>query len=779
MRNVRLNALLGTAVVAVAVMGSHPALAQDADAADAPPAENSNEIVVTARLVEETIQDIPVAITAFTADEMRRRSISELEDIALQTPGLVFEDFSNGGFGTPTIRGTTQFSITGLEQNVSVLLDGVYIPRQYAFDIGSMNLERIEVVKGPQSALYGANAFAGAINYVSTTRSLTDFSASGELEISENGGFDISGKISAPLVKDILSMRLALGFSKFGGDWENNHPDANLDLDPGTSGKLGGYNNSMLQVGASLQPFEALKIDFDFYNFDTSSETKAQYRLTRTNAGDFNCSLGGRFGPPSNQLFCGELPVTPRPGLSGTQGLVIDPRTFGLESETTMYRVNAALDLTDQISANYLFGHSKGDVFSAGGSDRDALRATVFGGATGNAFTFNPVGNFNYDSHELRLQYQGENGLYAMIGGFLQNGEDLELGTGGLVPFRSLTPLTAIPVGATPFSAFTETKTKAVFGRISVPLMEERLTIELEGRYTDERKDLSDLSINSPYVYKDEYFTPRGNIAFKLSDNNMLYASVAKGVKSGGINSSNTNLSATERFYDPDQNWTYEIGLKNTFMDGRATLNLAAFYIDWSNLQLQIAPTGASFFTSNIIQALGSATSKGVEIDGAFEITGGLSINAGLAYIDASYDDDVVTNRITRSNLCGDGVVCNANGNIGGNTLQRSSKIQWNVGASFDAPISDTIEFFSRFDVAGQSKQFVSEINEATIAPRTLANLRLGVRADNWSLSVYAKNIFDEKYVSNAFFIATPFFTDYVPALGNRRRLGATLTFNY
>lgn len=774
MRQVKLKALLGTAAIAIAFLGSNPAFAQESDDST----ETANEILVTARLVEERLQDVPVAISVFNAEDIRRRSINELEDVALLTPGLVFEDFSNGGFATPTIRGTTQFSITGLEQNVSVLLDGIYIPRQYAFDIGSVNLERIEVVKGPQSALYGSNAFAGVINYVSTTRSLTELSASGELEVTENGGLDISGKISAPLVDDVLSVRLALGISQFGGDWVNNHPDADVDLDPGTSGKLGGYDNSAVQVGASFKPFEALKVDFDFYNFNVSSETKAQYRLTRTNAGDFNCSVGGRFGP-SNQLFCGELPVTPVPGASGATGLVIDPRTFGLESETTFYRVNVALDLTDQISANYLFGHSAGSVFSAGGSDRDALVGTSFSGQFGNAFTFNPVGNFNYDSHELRLQYTGDSGLYLMIGGYLQNGEDLELGTGGLIPFRDLDPLTAIPVGATPFSAFTEVETRAVFGRISVPLLEERLTIELEGRYTDERKDLADLSVNSPYVFTDEYFTPRGNISYKISDDNLLYASVAKGVKSGGVNSSNGALSDEERFYAPDENWTYEIGLKNSFVDGRATLNLAAFYIDWSNLQLQVAPTGASFFTTNIIQALGSATSKGVEVDGTFEIVPGLVLNAGLAYIDATYDDGVISSRITRSNLCGDGLICNANGDIGGNDIQRTSDWQWNVGASFDTTISDGIEFLSRIDVAGQSEQFVSEINEATIAPRTLTNGRIGVRGNNWSLSVFGKNIFDKQYVSNAFFIATPFFTDYVPALGNRRRLGATLTFNY
>jgi iron complex outermembrane receptor protein len=794
MTDIRINALLGTAVAAIAIMGgSNVALAQDAETA--PAARTGTVIVVTARKIEESIQDVPVAIAAFTKEEMQRRSISELEDVALQTPGLVFEDYSNGGFGTPTIRGATQFTINGLEQNVSVFLDGVYIPRQYAFDLGSTNLERIEVVKGPQSALYGANAFAGAINYVTTNRSLTEISASGELEVSEDKGFDLSGKLSVPLIDNMMAMRFGIGFSKYDGSWENNFPNP-AKVNPGTNGNIGGYDNQSLSVGASFRPVDALTIDFDYYNFDVSSETGAQHRLDRA-AGDFNCSVGGygfAFNPfrlvpgaVENQLFCGEIPVDPvaPPGSVGfPDGYVVDPRSYGLESESEIYRVNVAAELTDQISANYMFGRASGNVFSAGQSDRNVLT-----GANGNSnFSYTPVGGYKYDTHEMRLQYQGDSGLYVMVGAFLMKGDDLDVSTGGAIPLPGAAggtdPANTLLPGFVASNTFTETETKAVFGRISVPLMDERLVIELEGRYTDERKEQTDLTLFSPYVYEDKYFTPRANVSFKVTDDNLLYASVAEGIKSGGINSTtlpgNAVLAADEQFYGPDKNWTYEIGLKNTFMNGLATLNIAAFYIDWSNLQLQTAPTGGNITSANLILNVGGASIKGVEVDGRFEVVEGLVLNGGLAYIDAKYSDGTTSARIRRGNLCFDGVVCNANGDVGGNELQRNSKFQWNVGASFDAPISDSLEFFSRVDVAGQSKQYVSEINVATIAPRTLTNGRIGVRGDRWSFSVWGKNLFDEKYVSNAFYIGgSPFFSVYVPTAGNRRRLGATVTFDY
>jgi iron complex outermembrane receptor protein len=107
------------------------------------------------------------------------------------------------------------------------------------------------------------------------------------------------------------------------------------------------------------------------------------------------------------------------------------------------------------------------------------------------------------------------------------------------------------------------------------------------------------------------------------------------------------------------------------------------------------------------------------------------------------------------------------------------SRWQWNVGVAGDGELSETLEWFGRVDVVGQSSQFASEINVATIEPRTLVNVRVGIGGDRWSASIWAKNLFDKKYVSNAFFIANPFQSDYVPTLGNRQRIGATLSFNY
>lgn len=775
-RQAALMALGTTALTTMALSPSSSAFAQSDNDLD------MEVLMVTARKIAEPIQEIPGAITAFDAQSMRERSISQLEDVALLTPGLVFEDYSNGGFGSPTIRGATQFAIAALEQNVSVLLDGIYIPRQYAFDIGAMNLERIEVVKGPQSALYGANAFSGAINYVSYNRSLTEWQAGGQIDVSENGGFDIMGKVNAPLAEDMFAVRLAAGHSRFSGDWANEHPNAG-QVSPGTDEDFGGYKKTSIQAGFSAKVIEQLQIDFDYYHFDTFAEPRAQYRIDRA-AGDFNCSVGQAFSfqQPTNQLFCGELPTEPTDRDNGVDGFAIDPRSIGLDSQTDMVRLNVAGEITDNVTATYLFGYITGDVFSAGGSDNDPVNGTTFGGVTGNVFSFNPVGDFEYSSHELRVEYAADSGFYAMFGGFMQRGDDFDNSAGGIIESAGdLTPISSIPDSIAGIDTLTETDVNAIFARVSLPLLDERLTIEMEGRYTDEEKRTTQFGVLLPDIYEEAYFTPRASIDYKLADTNMVYASIARGVKTGGINTapSGVELTEEERTFGTDANWTYEIGTKNTFLNGRATLNAAIFYIDWSDLQLQITPENGTVTTPGIVDNIGSATSKGVEIEALFEVVEGITLNAGLAYVDASYGEGAISQRVVRGDFCGDGLQCSADGDINGNSLQRTSDFQWNVGIAADGAITDTMDYFGRVDVAGQSEQFVSEINVATIQPRTLVNARIGIRGDMWSASIYAKNLLNEEYVSNAFFIAAPFFGTYVPTLGNQRRIGATLTFDY
>ncbi|MEM7764627.1 MAG: TonB-dependent receptor [Pseudomonadota bacterium] len=739
------------------------------------------EIVVTARKTEESLQDISLSVNAFSAEDIATRSIEELEDVALYTPGLTFEDFSNGGFGTPIIRGASQFSVDQLEQNVSTFIDGVYIPRQYALDIGTIDMERVEVVKGPQSALYGVNAFMGAINYVTRKADLEEFYADVGAVIGSDGRQDFSGEISVPLSAGKAAIKLAAAISEFDGDWDNDHPAASAGISPGTDESISGWDNDSFSISFVAAPSEKWDLELAYHSFEQSTESRAQSRLE---LGDFNCG-GTLFGGPVRAI-CGELPDTPiEAGTGEPIGFLIDPRGYGLISETDLVRASTSIDLTDNISVFYQFANIQSDVFSAGNSDRDPINGSSFNGLTFNAFTVLPVGGIDYDSHELRVEFARDSGLTAMLGFFYSDGEDIDDGLPGYFGplladnMDAITPETLD--GLATNDLITNTTNRAYFGRVSWPLANDKWVLSAEGRYVDEDKGVN-IVYNDGSVapaYTDSYFTPRLTADYLVTEDNLLYLSYAEGTKAGGSNAEIAgDLLASEREYGPDENSTIEFGSKNTFMGGRMQWNAAVFHTDWKNLQVTQAAANGGFFTTSIVGNLGEAGITGLETDWTFAATDTLTLNAGFSYVDATYDDGTISQRLDRANICDD-VVCPANGDIGGNQLPRSSDIQWNLGAHYRNSLSNGIGYFLRADVVGQSEQFVSEANLGTIPSRTLVNLRGGLSGDRWSAELWIKNAADEEYVANAFYIPSPFFVAYVPTWGNQRRVGLTVNYSF
>ena len=742
-------------------------------------------IVVTARKREESAQDISLSISAYDEEDIRRRNLGQLEDVAMQTPGLAFEDFSNGGYGLPVIRGATQFYVAQLEQNVSVFLDGIYIPRQYAFDLGLANTGRIEVVKGPQSALYGANAFAGAINYVSRPREFDRFTGNLEGTFGNAGRNDYIADVNIPLVEDRFAVRLGASSSEFEGDFANNHPNAGLIANAGSDATLGGWEKSAYSIGATAS-FDSLELKLDWRRFETDSEEGPQFVLNRGN-GDTNCSptLSGFPVPrPNNALFCGELPAVPVPGPSGVPGLVRDPRNIGMDLETEMLRGEIDWQVGDRSRIDYVFGNIASDVFSVADSSRDALAGTpnffVFPPVVENIFASLPTGDFDYTSHEFRYEFESDAGFYFTAGAYVLDGEDNDIQAFQGVPLAGTEPITSVtpqpPIDA---EALTETERRSVFGRAELPFADGAVVLGLEARFTKESKEVTERILRQGFSYEDDYLTPRITLDYNLSADRLLYVSAARGVKSGGINISGfPGLLERERFYDPDENVTYEIGSKNVLADGRVTLNAALFLMDWSNLQTLTLPTGAQTEVAAIITNLGAAESRGVEIAATARLSDNFSVNAGLSWLDATYGGGTKTGRVVQAGVC-DGEVCARDGDVSGKQLARSPDTQWNVGAEYTGQVSADVDFFLRADLTGQSEMWVSELNLATVSPRRLASLRAGFGWNDFSLDLWATNAFDEEYVSNAFFIANQFTVDYRPTLGPPLRYGATLRYSF
>ncbi|MDX2221606.1 MAG: Plug domain-containing protein, partial [Rhodospirillaceae bacterium] len=151
-RGGRLRAGAAAAILLGVTLGEAPVLAQGAAMIE--------EIIVSARKREENLQTVPVVVSAFTEESLKRLQVRDLRDLGMLTPGFTFEGYANGATATPVIRGLAELNLNDLENNVSTFFDGIYLPRNYMTDPGLFGLERIEIVKGPQSATYGRNAFA-------------------------------------------------------------------------------------------------------------------------------------------------------------------------------------------------------------------------------------------------------------------------------------------------------------------------------------------------------------------------------------------------------------------------------------------------------------------------------------------------------------------------------------------------------------------------------------------------------------------------------------------
>ena len=754
------------------------------------------EIVVTARKREESLQDIPVAVTAFSSEQLTKRGISELDDVAMYTPGLVFEDFSSSFNAAPVMRGLTQVNVSSEVQNVATFVDGVYVQRNYAVDIGMADVSRIEVVKGPQSALYGQNAFGGAINYV-FNRPGEEFEGDVELTTGTDGRLDYKAAVGGPLVEGLMGVRAYYGHTEFDGTWENEFPGLT-----GDQKLMGNRDNDTYSLMAVITPSDAVSIELSYMRVERAIGNRAGWNV---NSGDAqNTGNCGPVVPGTARLrfICGEIALSPAPYQTAAStrpagATVLAIPTPGFRNETDFYRADLSFDLSDSITLAYQYGkvESAGQEISSPsvnpitpsfGINLAALAVGQF-----QFGFFNSVqkeGSINdFDSHELRLDYAPENSpLKATLGVYQSEFEDVykffltSLPVGqflGQDPTSGFLDMSGFPFGLRDVTNFGETS--AIFGALSYTF--DKLTIGAEVRYNKEDKAVNDTRANLTLTDKFTDTIPRFTVDYRYSDNTLLYASAAKGLKTGGFNgvrAGAVTIPEDEQAFGPESNWTYEIGSKSTLLDGRMLLNVALFNIDWTNMQIQALPsnTPPELVTNTpvIYRNIGNARSRGVEVETVVAINDNWSANFGASFTDPTYKDGTQSFRF--NGRCDD-VVCPIDTSVGGNILPRTAKTQVIAGLEWNSTLGNGMQLFARGDMTYQSKMQMEEMNIGQIEPRTLVNARFGLSRDKWSLDVWGRNIFDEEYISNSFFIISG--VSYSPTLGDKATYGATLRYMF
>ena len=706
-----------------------------------------DEIVVTARKKEETLQSIPVSVTAFNAQQLERLRVFDIQDIAQFTPGLSYQNI-NGTLQLPVIRGLAQTNITGAENNVSNFINGIYLSNNRALDVALVDLERVEVIKGPQSALYGRNSFAGAISYV-TAKPRDEFEAYAQGAIGSDELYEAKVSVTGPIVADKLKGRLALMASSFDGTFENAVSDDNLQ----------GYEGYGVHGALDWQITETFNAELFLYYADQDNEHPAQVFIPN------NCGVSGTTGGPT--YLCGTVPAP--------TSWSISPDAFGLESQNTIVGLTLNWQLNENWSITSLTGYSESESSSLLDNDGSgtggvfAVTDAPFGAPTGTVITNGYLGQGQTTvedlSEELRLSYNAEPwsasiGLY-YYDSDISNASEGGIDTRPLAPGEFLAGFLGAafgvddPVNNPVPSNLNEdsVETLAIFGEVSYQITDQ---LELSGelRYTDEEKETNRiLNFTGPGAGPDsatfDFVTFRAIGSYQATDNQLYYLSIASGARSGGFNSNAT--LASENSFDEETNITYELGAKTQWLDNRLTANLSIYYVDWTDLQI----ASRSQDPGNIFAVTrnsGDATSTGFELELNALVTDNFSVGLGYAWTDpefASGAQDLGLNNSTESGICGsDASVCPNGTDVSGKQLGRTIENQFNATLQYTDSFAGNWEWYARADVSWLDKQPVRAANVQFIDSYSVTNVRVGIQNERYEIALWSKNLFDEDYLT-------------------------------
>lgn len=740
--------------------------------AQSPEASGLEEIIVTARKREETLIETPLAVSVLTGIDIEAKGVRDLYDVALFTPGLTYFDALQNQLGSPVIRGISQTNLNSPDRNVAVFYGGVYLSNLNATNLEILDLDRIEVVKGPQSALYGRNAFNGAINYVPAAPT-DNFQGKVGATLGTDGRQELRLMLSGPL-SDTLRGRIAASYNQFDGSWENlAEPSAGL----------GGYDTKNVSGSLELTPNDQFFARLFAYYTDDVRDSSPAYVIP-----SLNCGPAGR--PLS--AYCGEVPVSLR--------LAANPDALAFSREVTL----AALDLeydfggvkiasqtalydasTDNASDNGLgFNNGRGYTFNI---VNNAAPTVVLRQQAVPVYTGSGQGETKTLTQELRFTGKASEQLSWGIGGFYSKNEFVSrsrlsydgrvLGAGerpqsDVFFFVNLNPTTAVSSDPTRrmvnLSRFVgEDRQLAYFGSVEYDL-NEAWTIGAELRRDKEDRERFN-EVVGPSTYQQRtfnYTTWRGHLDFALNPLQNFYFSAAKGVISGYFNgqtdavAGNLPVPAELQAYNPAENKTYEIGWKAQWADRRLSTELSLFFIDYTDIQVPATPPAP--LITNLVQNVGDATAKGVEFALNFKATQKVQLGFTYSYTPTEFEEGTVDAGVLR--YCGGTSTTIPTAAIGfcpsrefrgkilpdvsGLPLPRSPNRLASLYAAYDTPLSGDWSFYLRGDGSYTSSTSVLTIGLATIPARTIFNARMGWRRGPLDISLWGRNILDEKFVS-------------------------------
>jgi iron complex outermembrane recepter protein len=714
--------LVWLACSTVFAMQATPALAQasiDATAAEVADDSAVMDIVVTAQRRSERVQDIPVAISAFGGEQIARAGIASLENIAPRVPSFYFGSF---GAARPQLYirgiGTRSFD-PGSESSVGVFADDVYLGRSSGSFGAMKDIDRVEVLRGPQGTLYGRNTIGGAINVISKAPT-DELTGNFEGGLSNFKGYNLFGAVGGPIAGEKLMFRVAA--------WREEREGYVINTLSGN--KFQGIENTGARARLTIAPSDPLKIELTAEYMDDGN--KAAF-------GGFN---QGTFGNPASVFFRGSGPIVTNPDLR-RGAISFDPfldRQVQSYIGRVEYDAGAAtftsisafrkLDIRDgrDLEGSSLDIIDQSSVESSKQFTQEfRIASTPDGSLSGNGLVDWIIGGFYYHDSSDRV-------------------DSFRLGINSAVRAAAGTPANDNTIADYKIESF------ALFGQATVHLGEV-FDLTLGGRYSHDSKraiqsgtttdgaPLIAVPFTTTNRAKYRSFDPRIVLAYKISPDANVYASFSTGFKSGGFQYVPFSRAQADVLFDPEDIKAYEIGFKTEWLDRALRVNGAAYYYDYKNLQISriILPPGTTAPVSLISNAA-SSTIKGLDLEITARPARSFEVNIAYGYLDAKYDS----------------YVFNATTDFSNTRMVRAPKHSINVGAEWRVPVWGDGEFSLRGDYA-LTGDFFHEPGEGNIAfgtgiPLTaedgygLLDLRATLTKDNWRVTGYVNNLGNTKY---------------------------------
>jgi iron complex outermembrane receptor protein len=666
------------------------------------------EVTVTAtKTGTADIHTTPMAVTAFPERTLEQLGVHTVEGLAGFVPSLTVSHFA--GLAQVNIRGIgTNVLLPGSDPSSTIHLDGVYLARPAMLFMDFLNVDRVEVVRGPQGTLYGRNSVGGTINVVSRPPTST-LEASARLTAGNYHKLRAEAALSGPLVRDKVMANVAFirdtreGFVK-----DLDHPDH----------PLGSVDNwaARGQARVIFGPRSELLLSADYGRFD---------------------------GVPLRE----SKPIVAKPGFGFDNPDSLwavrtsDLATGGNTQKGASAKLTVQLNSTTTLNSLAAYRSSHQRLFSDADATELQLQASE-------------VPDVQHQISEELTVVQRLPQL-TWIGGVFLFDEDVD----------AQVRITVYPaIQLRPFSAY-GANARAFFGEATFNVSR-RVSLTGGARYTTDRKDLQ--TTGGAYLLGTDLvadprsisafdgratfqaWTPKGSAQMRVSADTFVYLSGARGFKSGGFNPGFNPGSPGEAIsptVNPEYAWSYEGGVKRTIAGGRARVNTAVFYVDYQDLQVQ------SFLRPGVpnVSNAASATITGVEVEVAASAWRGVQLAGNLSWLDALYD------RYLAVGLAG------VTGDVAGHRLNNAPEWSGSGSAAYEFATGRAGYASVRCDVSGQSRVFFTPFNTniETQAPYALVHLRAGFEPHHrrWELSVFVRNMANQRYLTSTSNLPLPAFT--------------------